>query len=132
MSQDQEVYQASPNHRASRQYTYDSFAVRQIMPADGWSSVYYEEQNGTHFTTPVYALALVTRIRRDVVTDETLPSLAPRGWSNEEDWDIVALEYYREDGWAIAEACGNYCGLLPPGRPLEAFVADCPHQQIAV
>ena len=127
MTQDQETYQARTNHHAARQYTYETFAVRQIMPADGWSSVYYHDQEGIHFTTPVYALALVTRIRRDAETGEALQSLAPRGWSEAEDWDIVALEYYREGGWTIADGVSNYCGLLPPGETLEAFAADCLH-----
>ena len=128
MSQQQETYERSIDGRPARNYTYTNYAVRQIMPAVGWHSVYYEETTGEHEASPVYALALVHPIVRERETrDIVMPTLAPY-LTEAEDWDVVGLEYdhRQSEGWVIPNECVNYCGLLPPGGDLETFAAQCP------
>ena len=101
-------------------HTYDSFIVKQIMPAAGWQVVYYLDEDQAHIVQPVYALALAFRVTR-----ECYPSLrvVPQGPSpQEEQWEVVGLDYSPGEPWTVCDTIGNYCGLLPPGMPLATFM----------
>lgn len=97
--------------------TYKRFALKTIMPAQGWQAVYYTD--GAHHLGPVYALALAYLRTREVHTGELIAGrhIGPE----DEDWEIVGLDYGPGDGWQVWDEVSNFCGLLPPDMTLEAF-----------
>ena len=99
--------------------TYNTYIVKQIMPADGWQAVYYDDEHG-HFLCPVHALALaytITRGRPSGRVAHPQTSLTPK-----ELWEIVGVSYSPGDAWTVCNESYNYCGLLTPGMNLETFL----------
>ena len=116
--------------RGQRRF-YDRIVLLSLLPATGWQAVYHGK-DGTHYVTQIYALALIARRWYDAETQE----VAPLGrWDGQEDeeWEIVGLDYSPTDDWNVANEDSNYCGLLPPEWTLAEFEARkrCQHQQDA-
>ena len=112
--------------------TYDDFLVKQIMPAEGWQSVWYMDEDGAHSLLPVYALALAYRVTRECHTSRIVPPGV--NVPQEELWEIVGLIYDPGEPWAVCDTISNFCGLLPPGMPRETFMKGslCRHVHPAV
>ncbi len=105
---------------SERKPTYEHFALKTIMPAQGWHAVHYDDA-GAHFLVPVYALALAYRRTYDATTHELIPE--PHVHQEDEDWEVVGLSYYTCEPWGVCDESRNYCGLLPPDMTLADFEA---------
>ena len=106
--------------------TFTRYALKTIMPAVGWQSVW--ELEGAHTLEPVHALALATRRLCHAETGQLIPDRLVE--SEDEDWYIVGLDYHPIDGWNVVDGVDGEtlcCGLLPPGMTLAEFEAmrDC-------
>ena len=112
---------------SSQPRAYNRVVLRSLLPAVGWQAVYVAE-TGEHFLMPVYALGLIARRWYDVETQLLLPSGRWDG-QEDEDWEIVGLDYSPVDDWGIVNEDGNCCGLLPPGWTIADFEASkrCAH-----
>jgi hypothetical protein len=97
--------------------TYERFALHTIMSAVGWSAVYFDD--GTHMIAPIHALALTSRRQRNAHTTRLVKQPDPA--HEEEEREIVGMEYHPTDGWNICDESENCCGLLPPGMTLGEF-----------
>lgn len=108
--------------------TYESFSIHTIMPAGGWRAVYVTDE-GVHFLEQLHALALVTRHVRACHSGEELLETPGPGSREKEFREVVGMEYSPDNGFAICDETGNFCGLLPPGRSAEEFqeASGCGH-----
>jgi hypothetical protein len=99
--------------------TYDRFVVTALLPVAGWSSVWWDQ--GTHLVTPVHVLGLAYRRRYDAQSGRRLRE----AWREpeEEQWEIVGLDFDVNEGWTVCEDAANFCALMPPTWTLQEFEA---------
>jgi hypothetical protein len=103
--------------------TYDRWALKTLIPAQGWQVVLYDNGAEKHILLDVHALALAYRRTRDARAHVLIPDVLLE--SEDEGWDIVGLDYHPIEGWLVWSDVSNFCGLLPPGRTLADFAGQC-------
>ena len=112
--------------------TYEVRAVRQVVMAEGWQAVYWNDKEHCHWAAPLYALGLGTTNIHVCRSNAIVPG---DGYTPEEKWEMFGLEYTLGDGWNIAQEANNFCGLLPPDRTLEDWnehgVCACRHPKVS-
>jgi hypothetical protein len=127
--------------------TYCTWTFLQIIPAPGWHGVFYEDAEGYdhapdnfveflpdrmtlvggHFMQPLHFLALVDGQHHLTpgAQEAGYRFFADARWQDKEPpplRDIVGVAYdcgVRE--WQVCNDFYNFCGLLPPGVPLDVF-----------
>jgi hypothetical protein len=104
---------------------YEVFVLHQVLPAPpGWRAV-YRADDGTYWEDPVPLFALVTR--RSYRVEERGNPLGERLSTPEEEEEtreVVALQYYTDEGFDVVDKIDNFVRLLPPDLPLAEWEAS--------
>ena len=102
---------------AQKSLTYDRYVVTALVPVTGWQAVYHDGEG--HLLSPVPLLALGYRRRYDAQSGHRVRE----AWREpeEEQWEIVGLDFDVNEGWTVCETITNYCGLMPPTMTLAEF-----------